>query len=389
MFDVEVGVVGAGPAGALVSERLAALGADVVLWDAKAPWEKPCGGGLSAAALAEHRELAELGSTLHLVRAARLELAEGPAIEVPLEQPLGIVSRLDLARWQLARARAAGATFCQVAVRLVERLPGGGWRLTTREGVRHRVRHLVGADGAASCVRANAAPSLRVTLEPTRVAYLPASAPTGDVLTLRFEAGVTGYSWDFPRNDHHSVGAACAPGERTRVELDADVDCLGARLGRGTEAPSVRQGAVIGSALHLRRQDYAAMGSDDLALIGDAAGLADPLSGEGMHNALRSAALAVDAFALHRDFRSYGRWAADRFEPEFRIARLARRILHTHQVAVRLIAWSVGHPAARALVIALLNGANDHRRALVVPWLRALRQVIRDGYDRRREVHHM
>lgn len=46
--DGQIGIVGAGPAGARAAERLARLGADVVLLDPTAQWEKPCGGGLTS-----------------------------------------------------------------------------------------------------------------------------------------------------------------------------------------------------------------------------------------------------------------------------------------------------------------------------------------------------
>ena len=48
--QAEVGIVGAGPAGARAAELLAGFGVDVVLFDPRAPWEKPCGGGLTASA---------------------------------------------------------------------------------------------------------------------------------------------------------------------------------------------------------------------------------------------------------------------------------------------------------------------------------------------------
>lgn len=56
--EAEAGIVGAGPAGARLAELLAARGVEVLLWDPKAPWEKPCGGGLTAAAVQWVPELA-------------------------------------------------------------------------------------------------------------------------------------------------------------------------------------------------------------------------------------------------------------------------------------------------------------------------------------------
>lgn len=64
----EVGVVGAGPAGARAAELLARCGFEVLLFDPGAPWEKPCGGGLTAAALDHMPELSELADRAETIR---------------------------------------------------------------------------------------------------------------------------------------------------------------------------------------------------------------------------------------------------------------------------------------------------------------------------------
>ncbi|MCR4341777.1 MAG: FAD-dependent monooxygenase, partial [Gemmatimonadaceae bacterium] len=56
-YDAEIAVVGAGPAGARAAELLAREGADVLLLDPRAPWEKPCGGGLTASAFHDFPQL--------------------------------------------------------------------------------------------------------------------------------------------------------------------------------------------------------------------------------------------------------------------------------------------------------------------------------------------
>ena len=58
--SADLGIVGAGPAGARGAELLAAQGARVLLFDPKAPWEKPCGGGLPPPVFEEIPELDEL-----------------------------------------------------------------------------------------------------------------------------------------------------------------------------------------------------------------------------------------------------------------------------------------------------------------------------------------
>ncbi|PYT05544.1 MAG: hypothetical protein DMF60_11680 [Acidobacteria bacterium] len=51
--SAEVAIIGAGPAGAHLASRLAAEGRDVVLFDPKGAWEKPCGGGVPTRAIRE------------------------------------------------------------------------------------------------------------------------------------------------------------------------------------------------------------------------------------------------------------------------------------------------------------------------------------------------
>ena len=121
----EIGIVGAEPAGARAAELLAEAGARVVSWDPRAPWEKPCGGGLTDALFWQIPELKEMLPKTRAVREVRLELDPESGIAVRLDALRRLVSRLDLARWQLDRALRAGATLVKEVVREVRRTPLG------------------------------------------------------------------------------------------------------------------------------------------------------------------------------------------------------------------------------------------------------------------------
>jgi flavin-dependent dehydrogenase len=370
----EVGVVGGGPAGARVAELLASHGMDVILWDPKAPWEKPCGGGLTAGLLTVVPEIREVLPRARSV--ARVLLAAGRVlIPIQLDRPIHVIARRDLGDWQLARARATGAAVEPIGVRALART-AGGWAVTLRDGVVRQVRHLVGADGAASLVRSAAAPGLRVALEPTRITYPDAVVPAdagstpGATITLRFSRGLHGYAWDFPRPGHHSVGAVAGPGSGGRARLDAEIDSL------VRSAPADRRGAVIGSALYPLRGRYGQIGGPDFALVGDAAGLADPVTGEGITNAFRSGALAAEAFAADRSFRRYPRLASAVFEPEFRAARWIRHLMYDRGWAVALIEAASHRPRMAAVAARLMNDTNDHR-SLTTMLVRVLGALLR------------
>ena len=182
--------------------------------------------------------------------------------------------------------------------------------------------------------------------------------------------GLPGYRWDFPRPDHRSIGVVVESGRWSRLALDAEVDRLDTTPTAGGQVR--RAGAAVGTAGHPLRAGYPEIGGADFALLGDAAGFADPATGEGIHNALRSAELAVDAFRADRTFRRYPRLAAGCFEREFRRARLVQHLLYHRDAAVRLLAAAARHPSAAMLLVTLMNGATAHDTAVVLPWLRAL-----------------
>lgn len=384
-ITAEIGIVGAGPAGARAAERLAGLGADVVMFDPRAPWEKPCGGGLTAAALETIPELANVIGMATCVTSVRLE-SNRAAIEVPLDQPLHVLSRKVLSRWQLDRALVAGASLEPVAVQSVVRSPDGEWRIDLERGDQARVRMLVGADGAASRVRKAVAPDLDIELAPGRIAFVPGAGRTPAEIGLRFFRDVNGYAWDFPRPDHRSIGVGVEPGSWARQRMDGEVDRYRADVDNCV-CPSVeRAGAVIGTAANPLGWRYSLLGQRDYALLGDAAGFADPATGEGIQNAIRSADFLALAFERDRTFAAYAQIARRHLEHEFAVARLVRRILYGGNVASGLIEQAIHHRWAYALLASVVNGGNAHDPSLLrrfaAEWRRASRKSDRRHGDR-------
>ncbi|MFH1763061.1 MAG: NAD(P)/FAD-dependent oxidoreductase [Gemmatimonadota bacterium] len=358
----DVGIVGAGPAGARAGELLAILGARVVMLDPKAPWEKPCGGGLTPSAFDEIPELEELKPEARAITKVRIETGQAEGFDVPLDRPMWILSRRTMSRWQLARAVAAGADHRKAKVRSAHRIHGG-WRLETDEGA-IVTPLVVGADGAASLVRRVAAPTHRVELAPTRVAYPMEAGPSPDTAILRFYSGLAGYLWDFPRPDHRSVGIGVPNGTWGRPELDHEVDEYRLSAENCNCSEFERAGAVIGTA-QLGHGDFSRVAGRDYALLGDAAGFADPLTGEGIQNAIRSADLLVAAWRGSGSFQSFPSLACGAFKREFEVARFLRRFVFESDAGVRLIGKSMTSDLGYGLVAAITNAANEHNRSLL------------------------
>src|SRR5438128_7018335 len=145
----DVAVIGAGPAGAFLASRLAEAGRDVILFDPKGAWEKPCGGGVPTRALREYAAL--LNRTEYprkLIRRVTLVSPVMRRVTIDFDEPFAIYSRRVLNGLVLDRAVESGARFVRAAV--AEFVRGSdGWRITTDDGQTWRARFMVGADGAA------------------------------------------------------------------------------------------------------------------------------------------------------------------------------------------------------------------------------------------------
>jgi flavin-dependent dehydrogenase len=306
-----------------------------------------------------------------------VETDTGAGFTIRLPEPIWIISRESLARWQLDRAVGAGATHEASKVRGVARV-GDGWEVDT-DGGAWRLGFLVGADGAASRVRRLVAPRFSVELVPARVRYPTGPEPDLDTLVLRFYEGVAGYLWDFPRLDHRSVGIAVADSTWQRAALDARIDEYQEAAQRDEPFPPRRAGAVIGTA-GLGHGDFSAVSGPGFALLGDAAGLADPFTGEGIRNALRSASLLGDARSSGtREWaRAYADLARATFAREFRAARVLRRSLSESGLGVWLIERARTSDLAYSAVAALLGMLASHEYSLP-RFLRRWRGALAEG----------
>src|SRR3954447_9373351 len=113
----EIAIIGAGPAGAFLASRLAEAGRDVVLFDPKGAWEKPCGGGVPTRALREYARL--LNRTEYprkLIRRVTLVSPELRRLTIDFDEPFAIYSPQVLNGLVLDRAIESGARFIRAAV---------------------------------------------------------------------------------------------------------------------------------------------------------------------------------------------------------------------------------------------------------------------------------
>jgi geranylgeranyl reductase family protein len=274
-FDVLV--VGAGPAGSTAAYRLSREGASVLLADrARFPRDKPCGGGLTMRAV---RLLPFSVDPVVEDRATRFTfgLDFKNHFERRTNEPLVLLTqRARLDQFLVEQAVAAGATFR-------DGYKGDPQKIAAKV--------IICADGAnGHTARALGIPDDRdygVALE---------GNIAGDVQEYRgrlvLELGVLpgGYGWVFPKGDHVNVGVGGWAKEAPTLRAQLSRFCANYGLDES------RLEAVRGYRLPLLKPTTV-LARGRAALIGDAAGLVDPLSGDGIYEAFLSAKL-VTASAL-------------------------------------------------------------------------------------------
>ncbi|MBC7928488.1 MAG: geranylgeranyl reductase family protein, partial [Bryobacteraceae bacterium] len=297
-LSADIVVVGGGPAGSVAAAQLARQGCQVMLLDAKKfPREKACGGGI------QHRCLPFLPTDFpsvtrsactsvrltHGLRSTHVKYAGRPVVHC--------VNRGEFDHYLLQTAAACGVQVRE-GVRVLAARPGdSAVSLDTTDGVMS-ARYVVAADGANSVVNQNMNPrssfhwqtALYAEVEARRIG---GSAPDPTEMRVDVNSLPSGYAWLFPKGNLVNIGAG-APNRFARLltkYLAAFLKADGYRIDdvkwRGHQLPTMTSRTVFAKAR--------------LFAIGDAAGMVEPLTGEGISYACHSAHLVAESISSNFD----------------------------------------------------------------------------------------
>lgn len=327
---VDVAIVGAGPAGAA-----SALGVlredpslDVVLLDrARFPRDKACGDGVAPQVIDLLEAAGVNGVTDGLVPVHRLRLNRGTLeVERQMARPAWVVPRTLFDQRLVDAAAAAGGRVLRQRVRTLRQR---GRTVVLDDVLEARI--VIAADGAHSAVRR----ALGYPRGPTALAlrgYAPTSRGRAGVQVISFGAErQPSYAWSFDRGDGlANVGyGELLTTRRAAPSRQQLLERLEALL------PGTSEGASDwrGHPLPLSGWAGPALGGQRVLLAGDAAGLVNPMTGEGIYYAVATGLLAGRAAAASLGADD-GRTAAGRYSRAVR-RQLAGHLKHT-AVAARL-----------------------------------------------------
>ncbi len=328
--QTEVLIIGAGPAGSTLAYELALSGAGVLLVDkAKFPRGKTCAGGINVRALrllpfdispVVERDITGITFTRNL--------------EEPFFRPgdgtlMVTVRRERFDEFLVRQAEAAGARFFDQTRFISLTEENGGVEVATSSGA-CRAQWVIGADGANSAVAKrlglmNGASSILAIHSEVPGSLMPWVEPNS--IHIDWGSLKRGYAYLFPKKDFFSLGAGGfgLPAARVKHYHRA---FLATYWHKEEPPPFSAAGFVV--PLRLHRQPIQ---SGRCLLIGDAAGLMDPFTGEGIYSAIRSAKLVAPLLLEslrggQRNLRSCQEAIDLQLMPELECSKLFREIFN-------------------------------------------------------------
>jgi menaquinone-9 beta-reductase len=342
--QVDVVVVGAGPAGVAAAVTAVGHGLSVVCVDkAHFPRDKTCGDGLTANALRLLERLGvsatDLAATApKFVRETVLVSPSGRRARLPLPSDGAhavVVTRRTLDAALVGVARRRGVELREGwSIEAVEQ-DSGGVHLTFAGGTVLDARHVVAADGHWSPVRRGLEPGAPRDLgEWHAVRQYFDGVADGRLWVIFDRELLPGYAWVFPLPDGRAnvgYGVLRADGRSGRELKDLWPAVLARPAVRDVLGPNARPSEPVHAWPIPTRYEPARLVRGRVLFAGDAAGVVDPMTGEGIAQAIETGMLAATAIATGADYRRLVDRAIGR---DLRFAALLQRILR-HPLGAR------------------------------------------------------
>jgi flavin-dependent dehydrogenase len=292
-----------------------------------------------------------------MIERVQLISGTGYRTQLCLDHPIVIYSRAVLNGLLLDRAASAGCRIVRSHVGSVD-ITGKTPSFTAENAIQH-ADFLILASGARNSFFPATRPLEPADLEITLGYFVPSGA---DAIQVKFVRGLQGYIWSFPRCDHLSVGICGSMARHTSRELHQHLAQFMHEERISTDDARFYSHVLPSPRAHTLASRPIA--GRNWALIGDAAGWVDPITGEGLYYALRSGELLAESLIAGRP-DVYPRRVRDDFSADLEIAaRIARKFYHGRflggAVTTRLIQFVDRSMTFRTMIADLFSGAQNY-----------------------------
>jgi flavin-dependent dehydrogenase len=295
----DVAIIGSGPAGGLLALLLLKHECNIVIFDNRIPWEKPCGGTLNPRTFDDISELSDY--QYHLKEILHIK-SLGPSnhvTNVDLSSPWPVLNRSDLGRYFIDKIAECGNKYISDEVMNIDFLDNR-WRIAVKSSDKstkvYFSKIIAGCDGANSKVRYKIFGNFRKEDLALACGHSIKNHNFGFQTDEECTIGVNnyiGYEWIINRPDFISLGLM---EQLPWAKYDGMFSRLNKYLNNQDSNFEIIDSykTIIPSASDVSFYNNKRAG-DNWMLLGDAAGFNDPVTGEGIYFALKSAKLASES----------------------------------------------------------------------------------------------
>ena len=319
MRQVDVLIIGAGPAGSVCGYLLHKAGISCLLVDhASFPLDKLCGGGLTPKCWQLLDELIPgLKYEYNSIRNISLTVEDCHRCDFETAIELRLVKRIEFDNQLLELYKSVGGAFQQSAFLRYDEQPDGKLVVTLKSGEQISCRYLVGADGSTSSVRhflANSHENGFLVMEQ----YVEKSPANAIEVAMSNRYDFRGYFYRFPNSSFDALGYG---GEGTTPQMFRDI----------LKQKQIPVTKLRGCYVYMKN-DYPI--HDRVILIGDAGGFANRVTSEGIKAALETARNAAEAIVSGRPIPEVNASMFVKMKKEERFARFFYK-----PSTIKLLGW--------------------------------------------------
>ncbi len=291
---MKIAIIGGGPAGSHLASILVKGGMETTLFHWNKLKVKPCGGGITYRLVKEYPFLRSIEDQAKRIQKIIIHSPSDIKAELSLHEPLLIFSRDAFDSFLLQQAKEAGAKIIECKVTDLTSVEDG-WAVQTEEGFYGSFEYLVGADGVSAMSRKKLSKPFQENNLTQTLGFFIEKA-TDECIRLKFFDNHEGYAWSFPRKNNINIGIGSPLGKQSPKQLQESIQHFMTKyLPHFEGKQTVFFSALIPSFDPGNNDLLKYISGENWALIGDACGITDPITGEGIYYAIKTASILGEA----------------------------------------------------------------------------------------------